>query len=172
MKAPLIIYLIEYFKHLEGKKIFVFDECWHLLNKNADYIAECFRTFRKHQASAIAISQNLDDFSITQLGRVIIQNTYWKFMFRQSLSVSEFMDQHTIELLNTIQSKKGDYSEFLLLSEDHKKPIRYYPSYLDREDNNKLFNYINTNKEFLSFQECLINFTKLKHPFWEYTDER
>ena len=179
MKAPLIIYLIEFFKHLEGKKIFVFDECWHLLNKNADYIAECFRTFRKHQASAIAISQNLDDFSITQLGRVIIQNTYWKFMFRQSLSVSEFMDQHTIELLNTIQSKKGDYSEFLLLSEDHKKPIRYYPSYLeyqlftsDREDNNKLFNYINTNKEFLSFQECLINFTKLKHPTWEYTDER
>lgn len=74
-------------------------------------------------------------------------------MFRQSLSVSEFMDQHTNELLNTIQSKKGDYSEFLLLSEDHKKPIRYYPSYLeyqlftsDREDNNKLFNYINTNK--------------------------
>src|SRR5690606_40132436 len=69
----LIIYLIEYFKHLEGEKIFIFDECWHLLLKNADYIAECFRTFRKHKASAVAISQNLDDFSESQLGRVIIQ---------------------------------------------------------------------------------------------------
>jgi len=179
MKAPLIIYLIEYFKNLDGKKIFIFDECWHLLNKNADYIAECFRTFRKHQASAIAISQNLDDFSITQLGRVIIQNTYWKLMFRQSLSASEFMDTHTIDLINSIQSKKGEYSEFLLLSEDHKKPIRYYPTYLeyqlftsDRQDNNKLFHYINANKEFLTFQECLINFTKLKHPFWENSHER
>lgn len=179
MKAPLIIYLIEYFKNLDGRKIFIFDECWHLLNKNAEYIAECFRTFRKHHASAIAISQNLDDFSTTQLGRVIIQNTYWKLLFRQALSVSEFIDEHSINLLNTIQSKKGEYSEFLLLTEDHKKPIRYYPTKLeyqlftsDREDNNQLFKYIEKNIEFLTFQECLVNFTKLKNPFWEYCDER
>ena len=107
MKAPLIIYLIEYFKNLQGKKIFIFDECWHLLNKNADYIAECFRTFRKHHASAIAISQNLDDFSITQLGRVIIQNTYWKLLFRQNLAETEFVDSHAIDLLESLYSKKG-----------------------------------------------------------------
>src|SRR5690606_2271265 len=109
-------YLIEYFKNLKGKKLFIFDECWHLLSRNADYVAECFRTFRKHNASAVAISQNLDDFSITQLGRVIIQNTYWKALFRQSLSPSEFIDSDSISFLDEIQSKKGSYSEFLLLS--------------------------------------------------------
>lgn len=179
IKAPLIIYLIEYFKSLSGKKLFIFDECWHLLNKNADYIAECFRTFRKHNASAIAISQNLDDFSITQLGRVIIQNTYWKALFRQSLAPSEFIDIDSVSFLNTIKSKKGEYSEFLLLSEDTRKPIRFYPTPLeyqlftsDGEDNRKLYAYLDTNENYLSFNECLINFTKLKHPFWEYEHER
>src|SRR5690606_14129895 len=149
MKAPLIIYLIEYFKNLNGKKIFIFDECWHLLSKNADYIAECFRTFRKHGASAVAISQNLDDFSETQLGRVIIQNTFYKFLFRQSLKVSEFIDSHTKSLIDSVQSVKGQYSEFLLLTENQKKPLRFFPNPLEyelmtsaREDNKKFEAYM------------------------------
>lgn len=179
MKAPLIIYLIEYFKNLDGKKIFIFDECWHLLNKNADYIAECFRTFRKHHASAIAISQNLDDFSTTQLGRVIVQNTYWKLLFRQSLSNSEFIDSNAINILNTIYSKKGDYSEFLLFSEDIKKPLRYYATPLEyelfntnKEELLKFDNFWNERKAFLSYQNCIENFCKLKNPFWEPQYER
>ncbi|MDD4976831.1 MAG: hypothetical protein PHY93_20925, partial [Bacteriovorax sp.] len=83
IKAPLIVFLIEYFKNIEGQKIFVFDECWQLLTKNADYVAESFRTFRKHQASAVAISQNLEDFLSSALGRVIYQNSHFKFLFKQ-----------------------------------------------------------------------------------------
>jgi Cdc6-like AAA superfamily ATPase len=173
MKAPLIIYLIESFKRLEGKKIFVFDECWHLLNNNADYIAECFRTFRKHQASAVAISQNLDDFSTTQLGRVIIQNTFYKFLFRQSLRSSEFLDQDKIDLLNTIQSNKGHYSEALLLSDYIQKPVRYYPTPLeyeifttDRAELNQFENYLKSGGEHLNFKQALVNFTVLKNPTW------
>ena len=179
MKAPLIIYLIEYFKNLEGKKLFIFDECWHLLNKNADYIAECFRTFRKHQASAIAISQNLDDFSITQLGRVIIQNTYWKLLFRQSLSPSEFIDNQTIDLLDGIYSKRGEFSEFLLLSEDIKKPARFYSTPLEyelfntsKDDVLKFNTYLKEYNKYLTFKECIHNYTALKNPFWEANYER
>ncbi|MCM2349706.1 MAG: hypothetical protein NDI69_06775 [Bacteriovoracaceae bacterium] len=173
MKAPLIIYLIEYFKHLEGEKIFIFDECWHLLLKNADYIAECFRTFRKHKASAVAISQNLDDFSESQLGRVIIQNTYFKFLFRQSLSTSEFIDAHTKSLLDSVQSIKGAYSEFLLLTESIKKPIRYYPTPLEyqvmtsaRDDNQQFEEYLASGGKFLPFQDAMKNFTIIKNPYW------
>jgi type IV secretory pathway VirB4 component len=178
MKAPLIIYLIEYFKSLKGKKIFVFDECWHLLLKNADYIAECFRTFRKHQASAIAISQNLDDFSGSQLGRVIIQNTFFKFLFKQSLNESEFIDSTTVSLLNEIQSKKGDYSEFLYFTEVHKKPVRFYPSPLeyelftsDRADNNKFDSYMSEKGKFLDFRDAIQNFTEIKNPNWKYYEQ-
>lgn len=173
MKAPLIIYLIEYFKHLEGEKIFIFDECWHLLLKNADYIAECFRTFRKHKASAVAISQNLDDFSESQLGRVIIQNTYFKFLFRQSLSTSEFIDAHTKSLLDSVQSIKGAYSEFLLLTETIRKPIRYYPTPLEyqvmtsaREDNQQFEEYLADGGKFLPFNEAIKKFTTIKNPYW------
>ncbi len=173
MKAPLIIYLIEYFKNLEGKKIFVFDECWHLLLKNADYIAECFRTFRKHLASAVAISQNLDDFSGSHLGRVIIQNTYFKYLFRQSLAESEFIDSTTKEILDEVQSKKGIYSEFLYLTETHKKPVRFYPSPLeyelftsDRRDNNQFESYMKEKGRYLSFKEAMTNYTEIKNPFW------
>jgi TraG P-loop domain len=176
MKAPLIIYLIEYFKHLEGEKIFIFDECWHLLLKNADYIAECFRTFRKHKASAVAISQNLDDFSESQLGRVIIQNTYFKFLFRQSLSTSEFIDAQSKTLLDSVQSIKGAYSEFLLLTETIKKPIRYYPSPLEyqvmtsaREDNQQFEEYLANGGKFIPFEEAIRNFTQIKNPLWSNT---
>ena len=178
MKAPLIIYLIEYFKNLNGKKVFIFDECWHLLLKNADYIAECFRTFRKHQASAVAISQNLDDFSESQLGRVIIQNTYFKFLFKQSLNASEFLDTHAKSLLDSIHSKKREYSEFLLLSETIKKPVRFYPSPLeyqlftsDRDDNNQFEYYLNEKGRFIPFKEAVINFTQIKNPAWRQYDE-
>ena len=173
MKAPLIIYLIEYFKHLEGEKIFIFDECWHLLLKNADYIAECFRTFRKNKASAVAISQNLDDFSESQLGRVIIQNTYFKFLFRQSLTTSEFIDAHAKLLLDSVQSIKGAYSEFLFLMETINKPIRFYPTPLeyqvmtsDREDNKQFEEYLSNGGKFIPFEEAIKNFTQIKHPLW------
>lgn len=178
MKAPLIIYLIEYFKNLNGKKVFIFDECWHLLSKNADYIAECFRTFRKHQASAVAISQNLDDFSESQLGRVIIQNTYFKFLFKQSLNASEFLDVHGKALLDSVQSKKGEYSEFLLLSENIKKPVRYYPTPFeyqlftsDRGDNNQFEYYLEEKGKFIPFKEAIKNFTKIKNPTWSEYEE-
>jgi hypothetical protein len=173
MKAPLIIYLIEYFKHLQGEKIFIFDECWHLLLKNADYIAECFRTFRKHKASAVAISQNLDDFSSTQLGRVIIQNTYFKFLFRQALQASEFIDPHAKRLLDSVQSIKGNYSEFLLLTETIKKPVRFYPNPLEyqimtsaREDNDQFEAYLEAGGKFIPFEEAIKNFTEIKNPYW------
>ncbi len=178
MKAPLIIYLIEYFKNLNGKKVFIFDECWHLLLKNADYIAECFRTFRKHQASAVAISQNLDDFSESQLGRVIIQNTYFKFLFKQSLNASEFLDPHAKNLLDSIHSKKGEYSEFLLLTEEIKKPVRFHPTSLeyhlftsDRKDNNQFEYYLSEKGRFIPFKEAIENFTRIKNPMWEAYEE-
>lgn len=170
MKAPLIIYLIECFKNLEGRKIFVFDECWHLLEKNAGYIAECFRTFRKHNAGAVAISQNVDDFSETSLGRVILQNTFTKLLFKQPVRESEFIHGMAKELLDGVQSQKGQYSEFLYLTERNKKPVRYYPSALEYEifttdpaDTNIFNQYMMEKGIYLSFQKALENFTQLKH---------
>lgn len=131
------------------------------------------QNFRKHKASAVAISQNLDDFSSTQLGRVIVQNTYFKFLFRQSLQPSEFIDNHTKDLLDSVQSIKGSYSEFLLITEMIKKPVRFYPNPLEyqvmtsaREDNQQFEAYLDAAGKFLPFSEAIKNFTEIKNPYW------
>jgi hypothetical protein len=171
IKSPLMVYLVEYFKQLDGKKIFVFDECWGLLKNNADYIAECFRTFRKHNASAIAISQNLDDFSETQLGRVIIQNTYYKFLFKQNIGKTPFVSDFQLDLLDTVKSNRGEYSEFLILSEEVQKVVRYYSSTLEyelftssKDDNEKIEKYFEDQGKYLDFDMAFRNYTKIKYP--------
>lgn len=175
IKAPLIIYLIEYFKRLSGRKVFVIDECWHLLSKNADYIAESFRTFRKHDASAIAISQNLDDLSQTQLGRVIIQNTYFKFFFRQNLELDQFIDLDLSERVKVLQSVKGEYSQFLIYSENIRKTVCYIPTPLeyelfttDKVDMTHFEHYLDDGGKYLNFKQSIKNFTELKYPHWRY----
>lgn len=130
IKAPLIVYLIEYFKNVDGKKIFVFDECWQLLTKNADYVAESFRTFRKHEASAVAISQNLEDFLSSVLGRVIYQNSHFKILFKQVV-LGDYLNDEEKYFLDQVNSKKCEYSEFLVLADTIKKIVRFYPTSLE-----------------------------------------
>ncbi len=168
IKAPLIIYLIQHFKNLEGKRIFIFDECWNLLQNQAGFIAESFRTFRKHEASAIAISQNLEDFLSTQLGRVIYQTTFFKFIFRQDTD-AEFLSSFQKELLETVNSKKRKYSEFLLVTDFFQKICRFYTDqfkfHLFNSDKNEIesFNQYKKDKEgLLDFKEIFHHFLTLK----------
>ena len=159
IKAPLIVYLIEYFKNIEGQKIFVFDECWQLLTKNADYVAESFRTFRKHQAAAVAISQNLEDFLSTPLGRVIYQNSHFKFLFKQEV-LSDYLNTDARIFLEQVNSKKGEYSEFLVLSDLIKKIVRFYPTELElylfnteKNESVKFEKFFNDREGLLEFKE-------------------
>ena len=133
IKAPLIIFLIEAFKNLEGKRIFVFDEVWDFLSNNAEYIAECFRTFRKSGASAIAISQGLDDFSATEMGKVIAKLSTTKILFQQSAEESSELDSFDIEKIKMLSTKRKVYSEFYIKTELHRKTARFYPEPLEYE---------------------------------------
>lgn len=178
IKAPLLVYLIEYFRSLNGKKIFVLDECWNLLEKNADFVAEAFRTFRKHHGSGIAISQNFDDFSKTQLGKVIIQCTNYKILFRQSLEPSEFISPFDIDLMEGIKSQKGEYSEFLFLSEGVKKPVRYIPTALEyqlftSDPNDRIIydEYMNEKGHFLPFRQAITNLTLMVNPLFDMGEQ-
>jgi conjugal transfer ATP-binding protein TraC len=168
IKAPLIIYLIEHFKHLTGKRVFILDECWNLLANQGPFIAESFRTFRKHGASAIAISQNLEDFLSTPLGRTIYASSFFKFIFRQETS-GEFLSDHQKEMLKSLKSKKGVYSEFLLISDLHQKICRFYANplkfYLFNSDKTERdrFNHFKAEREsILDFREILHQYIYLK----------
>lgn len=164
IKAPLIIYLIEHFKHLKGQRVFVLDECWNLLANQGQFIAESFRTFRKHGASAIAISQNLEDFLSTSLGRTIYASSFFKFIFRQETS-GEFLTDHQKEMLKSLKSKKGEYSEFLLVSDLHQKICRFYASpfkfYLFNSDKTEKDSF----KQFKDKRENLLDFKEILHQY-------
>jgi len=172
IKAPLIIYLIEFFKQLEGRRIFIFDEVWSFLNKNADYITECFRTFRKHGASAIAISQGLEDFIQTPLGLAIAQNSFTKFYFNQSVTTSNFsfLDDFDQLRIKELATKKGSHSEFYLKSEVNRKLIHFYPTYLEYElftsnfeDNLSFEVFLKENEKIFKFWEVLDRYVHFKY---------
>lgn len=168
IKAPLIIYLIEHFKHLEGKRLFILDECWSLISNQGQFIAESFRTFRKHGAAAIAISQNLEDFLATPIGRIIYQTTFFKFIFRQETD-GEFLTNHQKAMLLSLQSKKKIYSEFLLISDFHQKICRFYSSpfkfYLfnsDKAEKDIFHKFAKEREELLDFKEIIHQYVHLK----------
>ena len=109
-------------------KFLVFDECWKLLKSSAGlaFIEEVFRTFRKYYASAIAISQDIDDFAKSKIAGAILPNCALKWILIQQQSDKERLQQvlslndAEIALVNSLHQKKGFYSEaFLMSGENH-----------------------------------------------------
>ena len=170
LKTPLIIYLMESFKRLKGKKIIVMDECWELLINHARFVEKNFRELRKLDGSAIAIGQNLNDFTSTALGKVVAQNTFYKFFLKQNLSPSEFVDSHQVKQIAELKTIKRVYSEAFLISESFEKVMRFNPTPLEYElfttagEDQPLYEgYMEEAGRFLPFTKAMENFVKIKH---------
>jgi len=108
------------------KKFLVFDECWKLLKSDSGFIEEVFRTFRKYNSSAIAISQNLDDFAKSKIAGAILPNCAIKWLLMQGNSDSTRLqavlglNPNEIELISSLKQEKGHYSEaFLMAGAEH-----------------------------------------------------
>ena len=128
--APLIIYVLEYFKNIQDEqKILVFDECWQFLKDHFDYIDESFRTIRKSGAFLIAISQGITDFNKDGLTSSIVNNSYFKVFFPQE-SVEESFDRLRVDSLSF---GKGSFSECYLKCDEYKKILRIYLTDLEYE---------------------------------------
>ena len=135
----VILFSIEYFKNLgsdEEYRILLIDECWKLLSRNHEYIAECFRTFRKHGCSAISITQNIEDLiSLGSISTAILGNCNFKVVFRQTLSSTSrvFFSDFEMELISSVSSDKGNYSEFVIIANDGaiRKIARFYATILE-----------------------------------------
>jgi conjugal transfer ATP-binding protein TraC len=113
-------------------KILVFDECWKLLesDESAAFIGEMFRTLRKYRASAVALSQTMDDFSKSKVASAILPNASIKWLLRQKGSNSENLKSalslniREINLIGSLRSEHGKYSEAYLMAEDRRQVVR------------------------------------------------
>ena len=130
-------------------KFVVFDECWQLLESDAGarFLESVFRTFRKYKASAIAISQAIEDFANSKVSSAILPNASVKWILKQtggnlnSLQKILNLNSRELKLVESVTSKKGFYSEAFLIAGDDKQvvkiestPLEYWLSTTDPVD--------------------------------------
>lgn len=137
-------------------KFLVFDECWKLLENEsgATFIAEVFRTFRKYMASAIAISQNIDDFAKSKVANAILPNSSIKWILKQKGADFErlksvlALNDNELSLISSLHQERGEYSEAFLMAEDNRcvvaiesTPLEYWLATTDPRDLAKIDEY-------------------------------
>jgi len=123
----------------DRKKIVIFDECWRLLQSSsgASFIAEVFRTFRKYFASAIAISQNIDDFAKSTVSEAILSNTSLRWILSQGgadrarLRQVLQLNEREAALVDALHQVKGSYAQALLITDSTRTVVQIEPTPLE-----------------------------------------
>jgi conjugal transfer ATP-binding protein TraC len=133
IQPPLLIFLIEFFYNIKGKRLLLMDECHHYLRNNTEFIEKTFRELRSKGGSAIAITQNFNDFLSTQIGKIIASCSFHKIFFKQEMDLNEYLDSDEVKLIKSLRSSKGNYSEFRIVTDFYKKILRYYPTFKEYE---------------------------------------
>ena len=177
------IYLADKIKDLRYKETIVcIDEGHKFLGspKIDIFIEQAYRRFRKARASMILITQGFNDIYVPgeghtntcRVGRVIIENSAWKFLMLQTaeslqtLKKSEQIPLQPVEfsLLESIRPVKGQYSEMLVCTPWGLNTIgRYIPDrfsyYLytsDKVDNNRIKEKISEGHDTIGAIELVI----------------
>jgi conjugal transfer ATP-binding protein TraC len=130
-------------------KFLILDECWKLMENDSAslFIAEVFRTFRKYMASAIAISQTIDDFARSKIANAILPNSSIKWVLKQKGADKERLKEvlslnpTEVELISSLQQERGSFSEAFLMAEDARAvvaiestPLEYWLATTDGRD--------------------------------------
>lgn len=144
-------------------KFLILDECWKLMENDSasNFIAEVFRTFRKYMASAIAISQNIDDFARSKIANAILPNSSIKWVLKQKGADKERLREvlglnpNEVELISSLRQERGYYSEAFLMAEDARAvvviestPLEYWLATTDGRDLGKIEDY---KKKFINY---------------------
>lgn len=130
-------------------KFLVLDECWKLLKNESAlvFVEEVFRTFRKYHASAIAISQDIDDFAKSKISGAVLPNCSIKWLLMQQQSDSSRIQEvlglnaNELGLVKSLYQEKGSYSEAFLLAQKDRavvvveaSPLEYWIATTDPKD--------------------------------------
>ncbi|MHC4606108.1 MAG: VirB4 family type IV secretion system protein [Planctomycetota bacterium] len=139
-------------RHIDQPKYLLVDEAWTLLktDNTAQFLEDVLRTYRKLNASAIMITQQVTDFD-GRTGSAIRANAPNRIFLRQTsetvLAMERLLDltPEEKELLSSLAMVKGKFSEMLILSPNAKgvarllpDPMSYWISTSDPADNARL----------------------------------
>jgi len=174
LRDPLIMTLVYHInqmmyagKNRQGRLQIILDEAHRFLGKNPrmdDFIEQAYRRARKYDGSVIIATQGFDDIydqqgGLSRAGKVIVNNSPWKFFLTQTETSINLLLKSGVfnfgeidkDILRTIHTKKGEYSEiFIITPEEYKLPYRlimnkffYYISTTDPKDKRRIEEYKN-----------------------------
>ena len=121
------------------RKLLIIDEAWALLKNehSADVIEFAYRTYRKFGGSIIIITQSITDlWKMGSVGRVVVENSEWNFILSQNPEVLDAIynegllsiDGRMLEILKTVKTRKGYYSEIFIKSPYGRDLVRFIAS--------------------------------------------
>ena len=117
------------------KKRILMDECWELLkNKSSSHFMEyCVRTLRKTGSGITFITQGMEEIVNHPIGAAILGNTATKFILEQKGDLKPLenilkLDEKEVSLISSLKSKKREFSEAFMISNEDKAVVRLYPS--------------------------------------------
>lgn len=108
------------------KKLLIFDEAWQFLDdlQTAKFIEEAYRTFRKHGASIISITQGVQDFYKNEATQAMFFQASYILLLAQKpeniqiLKKEEklVLSEYDYQVLNSLRTVKGAYSEIFFIT--------------------------------------------------------
>lgn len=110
------------------RKMLIIDEAWQLLEGSGGagaMIAGLYRRARKLNGSITTITQSITDYMKNDNIRAIFENAYWRLFLEQDSATIKtardnnqlVIDDYAMMLLETVQTKDGEYSEMMVLTQ-------------------------------------------------------
>ena len=104
------------------------------------------------------------------MGKIIAENTYYKIIFSAPHKENEYLDNFDLERIDSLSSKKGEYSEFYLKSPVEKKMLRLYPTVLEHErftshfkDRENIRRFVREYEKFFDYKTLIKRWTEVKY---------
>ena len=119
------------------KNRILLDEAWALMKQHAaaSFMELAVRTLRKMGGGSgiIFITQGVEEIVSSPIGPAILNNTATKFVMLQRgdsdvLRDALKLNKQELDLIYSLEQKKGEYSEAFMIEGDHRQVIRINPS--------------------------------------------
>lgn len=111
------------------------DEAWELLQSQAaaQFMEYAARTFRKTGSGITFITQGVEEIIKSPIGSAILNNTAMKVIMSQKgdtkpLETALKLNARELSLIQSLEQKKGFFSEAFLIEGELRQVIRIYPS--------------------------------------------
>ncbi|OLP04477.1 type IV secretion system protein TraC [Rhodoferax antarcticus] len=108
------------------KRLLIIDEAWSLIDDPVmgRAMETAFRVARKFNSSIFLVTQGIGDMYKSSAGQTMIENSSWQIILQQKVEAIESvrnagqltLDQYSYEMLKTVQTVPGQYSEMMIIN--------------------------------------------------------